>query len=147
MKTTIHFLSAILFFLATTIINAQDKNYRAVNEESTHNYTEKYEKIAQQQLDAYNKRDIDAFLKPYADDVEIYSFPNKLLSKGKETMRKRYKRMFETIPNLHCTLLNRIVEQNVVIDKEKVQLGDRVLLATAIYVIKDDKIKKVYFIQ
>src|SRR6185312_11711188 len=41
------------------------------------------EMLAQQQLNAYNAHDLDAFLAPYADDVEIYTFPNKLDTKGK----------------------------------------------------------------
>ena len=40
--------------------------------------------MAQRQLIAYNIRNIEAFLEPYADDVEIYLYPDKLLMKGKE---------------------------------------------------------------
>ena len=32
------------------------------------------ESLAQKQLIGYNARDIEAFLEPYADDVEIYTF-------------------------------------------------------------------------
>ena len=44
--------------------------------------------LVQQQLNAYNAHDLDAFLAPYADDVEIYSTTGKLQLKGKEEMRK-----------------------------------------------------------
>lgn len=104
------------------------------------------EKLAQEQLDAYNKRDIDAFLKPYADDVEIYNFPNELSIKGKEDMRKVYNNMFDKTPNLHCTLVSRMVQGNKVIDQESVQFGERIVKAIAIYHIENKKIKKVYFI-
>ncbi|MEN0047290.1 MAG: hypothetical protein AAF806_09550 [Bacteroidota bacterium] len=40
--------------------------------------------LAQEQLDAYNNRDIDAFLIPYADSVKIYNFPNTLIMNSKE---------------------------------------------------------------
>ncbi len=102
--------------------------------------------LAQRQLNAYNFRNIDAFLEPYADDVEIYIFPDKLLSKGKEEMRKSYSKLFETTPNLHCELLGRIVQGNVVIDKERVQFRDEIVEAVAMYHIENNKIKKVYFI-
>jgi len=102
--------------------------------------------LAQRQLNAYNLRNIDAFLEPYADDVEIYVYPDKLLYKGKETMRKQYAKMFESVPNLHCELKERIVQGNVVIDKERVQFGDKIIEAVAIYHIENDKIKKVFFI-
>jgi imidazolonepropionase-like amidohydrolase len=103
--------------------------------------------LAQRQLNAYNLRNIDAFLEPYADDVEIYNYPDELRFKGKETMRKGYAKMFENTPNLHCELLGRIVQGNVVIDKERVQFGDKIMEAVAIYHIENDKIKRVYFIQ
>lgn len=103
--------------------------------------------LAQRQLNAYNFRNIDAFLEPYADDVEIYAYPDKLLYKGKETMRKQYSEMFEKTPNLHCELKERIVQGNIVIDKERVQFGNKIIEAVAIYHVEGDKIKKVYFIQ
>ncbi len=103
--------------------------------------------LAQRQLNAYNSRNIDAFLEPYADDVEIYNFPDKFLYKGKEEMRKTYSKMFEETPNLHCELLERIVHRNVVIDKERVQFNDKIIEATVIYHIENNKIKKVYFVR
>jgi imidazolonepropionase-like amidohydrolase len=102
--------------------------------------------LAQRQLNAYNFRNIDAFLEPYADDVELYDYPNKLLSKGKEEMRKDYSKMFDNIPNLHCELVGRIVQGNIVIDKERVLFGDKIEEGIAIYHIEKNKIKKVYFI-
>ncbi len=105
------------------------------------------EDLAQRQLNAYNLRNIDAFLEPYADDVEVYQYPNTLQFKGKETMRKTYSQMFENTPNLHCELVGRIVQGNVVIDKERVQFGDSILEAVAIYHIEYGKIKKVHFVK
>lgn len=106
------------------------------------------EQLAQKQLDAYNARNIEAFLEPYSDSVEIYMFPGKLMSKGKEAMRKDYGAMFQQVPNLHCTLVNRIVEGNTVIDHESVTgFGPQPLKAIAIYTIQKGKISKVYFIQ
>jgi imidazolonepropionase-like amidohydrolase len=105
------------------------------------------EDLAQRQLNAYNLRDIEAFLEPYADDVEIYTFPEKLIAKGKAEMRNMYTPMFENTPNLHCELVNRIVQGNTVIDQENVQVGNNMVEAIAVYHIEEGKIKKVYFIQ
>ena len=102
--------------------------------------------LAQRQLNAYNFRNIDAFLEPYAEDVEVYNYPDKLLFKGKEAMRKNYSQMFENTPNLHCELLGRIVQGNIVIDQERVQFGDKIVEAVAIYHVENNKINKVYFI-
>ena len=105
------------------------------------------EDLAQRQLNAYNLRNIDAFLEPYADDIEVYSYPDLLQFKGKETMRAGYSKMFENTPNLHCELVDRIVQSNIVIDKERVLFGDKIIEAVAIYHIENNKIKKVYFVQ
>jgi hypothetical protein len=106
------------------------------------------ESLVQQQLNAYNHRDIDAFLEPYADDVELYEFPNKLMGKGKESMRKEYSAMFKQLPNLHCEVTTRIVQGNTVIDHESVAgMGSQKLKAIAVYEISKNKISKVYFIQ
>ena len=102
--------------------------------------------LAQRQLNAYNFRNIDAFLEPYAEDVEVYNYPDKLLFKGKEAMRKNYSQIFENTPNLHCELLGRIVQGNIVIDQERVQFRDKIVEAVAIYHVENGKIKKVYFI-
>lgn len=73
--------------------------------------------LVQRQLNAYNFRDIDAFLETYADDVEIYTYPDKLTGKGKEKMRQRYSKMFDANPDLHCEIVGRIEQGNIVIDK------------------------------
>lgn len=106
------------------------------------------EVLVQQQVNAYNAKNIEAFLEPYADDIEIYTFPNTLVSKGKEGMRKTYEKLFKNAPDLHCEIKQRIINLNSVIDKESVsgmRPGQKVE-ATAIYEIKDHKISKVYFL-
>lgn len=103
--------------------------------------------LAQRQLNAYNLKNIDAFLEPYADDVEVYQYPNTIQYKGKATMKETYSQMFKNTPNLHCELVGRIVQGNIVIDKERVQYGDQIVEAVAIYHIENGKIAKVYFIQ
>lgn len=101
--------------------------------------------LAQQQLNAYNAHDLEAFLEPYAEDVEIYQFPDKLQMKGKTQMRAAYQFVTKT-PKLYCNLLNRIVQGNMVIDQEEVfGFGEKPIYASAIYIIEDGKIKKVYF--
>lgn len=106
------------------------------------------EQLVQEQLDAYNKRDIEAFLKPYADSVVVYFFPNQFLYKGKEKMRQEYTPMFANTPDLYCTIKNRIVLGNRVIDEESVAFDKNrpPLRAAAIYTIAQGKIVSVHFI-
>jgi hypothetical protein len=104
--------------------------------------------LAQAQLDAYNQRDLEAFLLPYADSVAVYTFPNQLQYRGKAEMRKVYGQMFQNLPDLHCTLVNRMVLGNTVIDQESVvfRKSEKPLQAIAIYKVKAGKITEVYFV-
>lgn len=103
--------------------------------------------IVQNQLDAYNARDIDAFLNTYSDDVQVYNFPNELNYAGKEKMRENYANFFDSTPDLNCEIKNRIVIGNKVIDKEKVTANGTTFNAVAIYEVKNGKIAKVTFIR
>ncbi len=102
--------------------------------------------LADQQLVAYNAHNLEAFLAPYAEDIEIYDLStNKLQVKGKEAMRKQYS-FLNTVKTLYCNLLNRMVEGNVVIDHEEIWGdGGRKFYGLAIYEVKDGKIVKVWF--
>ena len=104
------------------------------------------EAIVQRQLNAYNARNIDAFMDTYSDDIELYDFPNKLTDKGKENMRKGYEGFFKSVTNLYCEIEKRIVICNKVIDNEKVRAGKKTIRAVAIYEVEKGKIKKVTFI-
>lgn len=109
---------------------------------------ESAEQLAQAQLDAYNARNIEAFLAPYAEDVAVYTFPQNLQYRGKAEMRATYASMFEDLPDLYCTLVSRMVQGDVVIDQESVvfRSGEPPLKAIAIYKIRNGKITEVYFI-
>jgi hypothetical protein len=102
--------------------------------------------LVQRQLNAYNARNIDAFLDTYADDVELYNFSGQLLMKGKEAMKKTYGSIFATTPNLYCEIVARMVIGNKVIDQEKVRNGNQTIRAAAVYEIDKGKIKRVTFI-
>lgn len=107
--------------------------------------------LVEEQLEAYNNRDIEAFLKPYSDDIKIYSYPDEFNYEGKENMRKGYTQFFERATNLHCELVSRMVIGNKVIDQERVtgfsQNKEDVLHAVAIYTIENGKISEVRFVR
>ncbi|NMR34442.1 amidohydrolase family protein [Chryseobacterium aquaticum] len=128
-------------------VNLVFKNGEAIDPEKI--IKESPEMLVQKQVNGYNARNIDAFLEPYSEEIELYMFPNQLISKGKEAMRKDYSEMFKKLTNLHCHIKNRIVNGNFVIDQESVSgmRKNQTVEATAIYEIKDNKISKVYFLQ
>ena len=106
--------------------------------------------LVDQQLVAYNAGDIDAFLRPYSDSIAVYNFPDQLVEKGKEAMRRSYNQLFEQYPDLHAEVTKRIVQDDIVIDQERATFTaegkQTVVSAIAIYTIKDQKISEVTFI-
>ncbi|MCT8138213.1 nuclear transport factor 2 family protein [Anaerobacillus sp. CMMVII] len=75
---------------------------------------------AQKQLEAYNNRDLEAFMACYAETCFVEDGAGNVLMENKEAMRKRYELLFEESPNLHCRLVSRIVLENYVLDEERV---------------------------
>ena len=75
--------------------------------------------VVQRQLDAFNARDIDALLATYANDAQMFEHPSQLLASGTVAFRERFAVRFQE-PNLHATLLSRVVMGNIVVDHEEV---------------------------
>lgn len=105
------------------------------------------EAIVQKQLDAYNKRDIDAFMATYSQDIKLYNYPNELRTEGQEQMRKSYEQWFNRVPDLRAFIKKRIVIGNKVIDEEQVTANGQIFNAVAIYEVENGLISKVTFIQ
>jgi hypothetical protein len=77
------------------------------------------EAVVQRQLEAYNSRNIDALLATYAEDAQMFEHPATLLADGAVSLRERFLTRFQE-PNLHATLLNRVVMGSIVVDHEEV---------------------------
>lgn len=130
----------------TTNQDEEQDDTDTTSTESNKEVTE-IETIVQRNLDAYNARDIEAFMKDYADDIKLYAYPNTLQTEGKEAMRKGYENWFDSVPDLSAFIKKRIVIGNKVIDEEQVTANGQIFNAVAIYEIENGKISKVTFIQ
>ena len=102
----------------------------------------------QKQLEAYNARDIDAFMQWWADDCQYYEFPSRLLASGAAEIRERHIVRFKE-SNLFGRLVKRISVANVVVDQEIVTRtfpdGPGEIDVVAIYEIENGKIAKAWF--
>jgi putative hydrolase of HD superfamily len=107
------------------------------------------EAVVQAQVEAYNARDVEAFLATYSDDAQLFEHPDKLIATGHNELRTRYAERFKE-PNLHAEIVKRIVMGNIVVDHEKVARtfpeGPGTLEAIAIYQVEAGKIAKVWLI-
>lgn len=102
----------------------------------------------QMQLEAYNARDIDAFMQWWADDCQYYAFPSTLLAGSAAEIRERHLARFEE-PDLFGRLITRMAVGNVVIDQETVirnfPEGRGEVDVICIYEIENGKIAKAWF--
>lgn len=106
------------------------------------------ERPVQQQLEAYNARDIDAFMRWWADDCRYYGFPDQLLATGTAEIRERHVARFQEA-NLHGRLIARFSVGNLVVDQEVVTRtfpeGAGEVDVMAIYEVEAGKIVKAWF--
>jgi hypothetical protein len=77
------------------------------------------EVVVQRQLDAYNAKNLEAWLSTYAPDAKQFELGGQLLAQGHEQMRARTAVRFAE-PHLHAKLLRREVFGQVVVDHEDV---------------------------
>ena len=74
--------------------------------------------IVEQQLDAYNRHDLDGFMACFAPGAWIEDGLGNIIAADLDAIRLRYKHRFEQNPGLHSTLLSRIEVGSYVIDDE-----------------------------
>jgi hypothetical protein len=102
--------------------------------------------IVQEQLEAYNARDLDRFAATYAQGITIWRMPAAAPSiVGQAQLREVYRKRFVS-PGLHATIVNRIAIGDKVMDHERVvgiEAGP--IEAVAVYQVVDGLIGKVWF--
>jgi hypothetical protein len=102
------------------------------------------------QLDAYNARDIDAFMQCWHQDAEIFVFPDEPVASGAAAIRERHVLRFKD-ETTNCEILGRFAVDDVVVDRELVTrtfpegLGQADVLA--IYTVRGGLIRKAWFKQ
>jgi putative hydrolases of HD superfamily len=104
--------------------------------------------VVQRQLDAYNARDIDAFMPCWTDDCQCYEFPDRLLVAGHAQLRQRHVERFQDVA-LHGKLIQRMTLDDLVVDREIVTRtfpqGQGEIDVIAMYQLQDGKISKAWF--
>ena len=102
--------------------------------------------IVQEQLEAYNARDLDRFAATYAEGITIWRMPAPDPAiVGQAQLREVYRKRFAS-PGLHATIVNRIATGDKVIDHERVvgiEAGP--IEAVAVYQVTGGLIAKVWF--
>ena len=103
--------------------------------------------LAQGQLDAYNRQDLDAHCAFFADDVVVADLNGAVTIQGIEAYRAKYVQVFADFPKNRAELVSRACVGNTVVDHERVfRAGDEeTFQVIAIYTIAGGKIARVDF--
>ncbi|MBM3587509.1 MAG: steroid delta-isomerase [Alphaproteobacteria bacterium] len=102
----------------------------------------------QQQLEVCNARDVDAFMRWWAEDCCYYGFSDQPLAKGVAEVREQHLMRFRE-PNSHGRLITRLCLGNLVIDREVLTRtfpeGPGEVDVIALYEVGDGEISKAWF--
>lgn len=106
------------------------------------------EEIVDQQLKAYNNRDLEAFLACYSESATIEDAQGTVMAPNRDTIRALYTALFANSPALHTDVPTRITVGAYVIDEEKTTGFNfpgfpTDFRAAVIYQIADGKVAKV----
>ena len=140
-------LTWLVAMVVTSVSGSGTARQEAPGERAVPAEASEAERVVQEQVEAYNRRDLDGFLATYSPQVKLYDFPDELRTTGLDAMRERYGAFFERTPDLHAEITRRIVQGDYVIDHERVTAGGREMTAVAIYQVEGGKITNVWFVR
>ncbi len=106
------------------------------------------EDVIERQLDAYNARDLAAFLATYSPDIRVFDFPDKKPRiEGIAAMGEHYATNTFVREGLNARILERAVLGRYVIDHERAtSLGREPLEVVVVYEVVGSLIANVWFI-
>ena len=103
--------------------------------------------LVQRQLDAYNVRDLRAFVACYSEDVQLFRPPAaEPVMSGRAALAAYYSEHRFQLPALHAELINRMVLGNKVVDHERVSgVREQPFEAAVVYEVDAGHIRRVWF--
>lgn len=97
-------------------------------------------------MQAYNDHDLEVFLGTYSQDVEIFTYPDRSLGKGKKRLRSLFEDMFQD-PTLRVEIHHQIAKDGYVVNHETVTSRDGETEYVSIYEVRDGLIRTVRFVR
>jgi hypothetical protein len=102
--------------------------------------------IVNKRMDFYNQHNFIEFIKLYAPDVEVYTYPNKLLATGTDNLASIFKPKF-VAKSIKVEIISQMFNGNYVINHEIVSENGVQTKYVSIYEVKDGLIKSVKFVR
>lgn len=103
-------------------------------------------KVVNMRMHHYNAHDLERFLDTYSPDITIFTYPDRLLGRGIDHMRKLFAPVFEA-GDVRVEIRNQLVSDSYVINEEVVTYGDKDTRYVSIYEVRHGKIQSVRFVR
>jgi hypothetical protein len=97
-------------------------------------------------MESYNKHDLASFLATYAEDVEVFTYPNTSLAKGKDHLQSIFEPMFKE-GAVHVTIHTQLENDSYVINHETVEYLGKKTKYISIYKVTNNLISEVRFVR
>jgi hypothetical protein len=103
--------------------------------------------VVNARMSAYNNHDIEAFLKNYSDDIQVFTYPNiPLGNKGKAHLRSIFAPMFKE-GKVSVEIHQQVTQGKYVINHETVSYEGKGQKYVSIYEVQDGLITSVQFVR
>ncbi|MCH7785750.1 MAG: nuclear transport factor 2 family protein [Bacteroidetes bacterium] len=102
--------------------------------------------IVNKRMDLYNQHNFEDFIKLYADDVKIYTYPDKLLGTGTENITSIFKPKFAS-KSIQVKIVSQMNNGNHVINHEIVKENEIETKYISIYEIRNGLIASIRFVR
>ncbi len=102
--------------------------------------------IVNKRMDFYNQHNFIEFIKLYATDIEIYTYPNKLLATGTDNIASIFEPKF-IAKSIKVKIVSQMYNGNYVINHEIVSENGIETKYISIYEVKDGLIRSVKFVR
>ncbi len=104
--------------------------------------------IAELQIQAYNKRDLEIFLDFYSEDFKAYMLESgQKITDGREQLAQIMTDSFGKFKDARSKVLESVVQGDLIVQKEENHghIPGKVVTSLTIYEVKDDKIRIMWF--
>lgn len=102
--------------------------------------------VVNKRMNFYNEHNFSEFIKLYADDVKIYTYPDKLLGTGTENISSIFKPKFES-KSIKVLIVSQMHNGKHVINHEIVTENGVETKYISIYEVEDGLISSVRFVR
>ncbi len=102
--------------------------------------------VVNKRMAAYNQHDLTAFLATYAEDVQIYTYPDKHLTDGKAELQSIFEPMFNEA-FVKVTIHHQIEKDSYVTNHETVEYPNATIDYVSIYKVVNSLITEVRFVR